>query len=137
MKIKDFIAISVVSCALVSAGSAQISRSLDQNEELHTQAQLKQLAREAHTSEQFQFLATYYADQQKYFLHQAANEKTEWDLRGHNVVGVLAKYPRPVDSAKYLYQSFVERANEAGLRSAKYSQEGNTTLPTAAVQGHM
>jgi hypothetical protein len=136
MKIKDFIAMSVVSCALVSAASAQVSRSLDQNKELHTQAQLKQLTREAHAPEQYQVLAAYYADQQKYFLQQAADEKTEWELRGQNVVGVLAKYPRPVDSAKYLYQSFVEKANEAGLRSAKYSQEGNATL-TTAVQGHM
>jgi hypothetical protein len=117
------------------AGSAQVSHNLDQDNELHTQAQLNQLTREANTPRQYQALAAYYANQQKYFLQQAADKKAEWERRSQNVVGVLAKYPRPVDSARYLYESFVEKANEAGLRSAKYSEEGNTTLATA-VRGH-
>jgi hypothetical protein len=123
MKIKDFIAIGVVSCALVSAGGAQVSSNRDQNNEHLTQAQLNQLAREAHTPEQYQALAAHYANEQKEFLQQAANAKAEWERRSQNVMGVLAKYPRPVDSAKYLYDYFVEKANEAGLRSAKYSQQ--------------
>jgi hypothetical protein len=136
MRIKDFIAMSVVSCALVSAGSAQVSRNLDQDQELHTQAQFNQLTREANTPEQYQAQAADYANQRKYFLAQAAAEKAEWERRSQNVMGAFAKYPRPMDSVKYLYESFVEKANKAGSRFAEYSQKGNTTL-AAAVQAHM
>lgn len=136
MKIKDFIAIGVVSCALVNAGGAQVSHNPGQDNEHHTQAQLKQSAREAHTPEQYQALSAYYANQQKEFLQRAAHEKAEWVRRSQNVMAVSAKYPRPMDSAKYQYEYFVEKAREAGLRSANYSQLGNTTQ-TATVQDPM
>jgi len=87
----------------------------------HTQAQLKQLVRQAHTPEQYKALAAGYESQQKDFLQQADEEKQEWARRSQNVVASAAKYPRPVDSARYLYEYYMYKASEAGKLSAKYS----------------
>jgi len=132
MKIKDFIAVSILNAALVSVASAQGTATPAKNDVQHSQAQLNKLVREAHSQEDYQALANYYGKQQEDFLQQAAQEKTEWERRGQNVMGVLAKYPRPVDSAKYLYESYAYRATEAGSLSAKYSQLAQAALTAPA-----
>jgi hypothetical protein len=87
----------------------------------HTQAQLKALARGAHAPEQYKSLANYYGERQKDYLQKAAEEKKEWERRSQNIVGTLAKYPRPVDSARNLYEYYMIRASDAGALEAKYS----------------
>jgi hypothetical protein len=67
-------------------------------------------------------LANYYGDRQKDYLQKAADEKIEWARRSQNVTGILAKYPRPVDSARNLYEYYMTRASEAGTLEAKYSR---------------
>jgi len=98
----------------------------------YTQAQLKELARDAHAPEQYKSLANYYGERQKDYLQKAADEKKEWERRSQNVVGVLAKYPRPVDSARNLYEYYMTRASEAGTLEAKYSRLATPDAPVNA-----
>jgi hypothetical protein len=124
---RSIFAVSIVALALVSAGYAQGAVSSSSDGDHYSQAQLKQLAHDAHTPEQYKNLAASYSKQQSYFLQQAAEEKTEWQRRSQNIVSINAKYPRPVDSARNLYEYYVYKASEAGAMSAKYDQMAGTT----------
>ncbi len=84
--------------------------------------QLKRLAREARTHEQYAALADCYQKLQKNYLRQAAEEKQEWERRSENAMASAAKYPRPVDSARNLYEYYLSKASEEAALSAKYSQ---------------
>jgi hypothetical protein len=119
---RTLIAGCVLTLALASAGSAQAAASSADNGPHYSQAQLKQLARDAHTQEQFNALSLYYGQQQSYFNGQAAAEKQEWARRSQITVSLYAKYPRPADEAKYLYEYYVAKAADAAALSAKYSQ---------------
>jgi imidazolonepropionase-like amidohydrolase len=128
----NLIATGILSFSLAGAGSAQGTTSSAENDTHYAQAQLKQLMREAHTPEQYQVLAGYYAEQQKHYLQQAAEEKQEWVRRSQNVASVAAKYPRPVDSARYLYEYYTLKASESGDLAAKYAQLAPPALPSQA-----
>jgi hypothetical protein len=80
------------------------------------------MAREAHTPEQYRALASYYWREQKDYLQQAAEEKHEWIRRSQNIMVVAAKYPRPADSARNLYEYYMCKASEVAELSAKYSR---------------
>jgi hypothetical protein len=121
MTVKDFIAVCVLSATLVSPGSAQVAANSAKNDE-HPARNFDRLVRDAHTPKQYQALGNYYDRQQKQFMQQAAEAKVKWEQRSQNTVGVLAKYPRPVDSAKYLYEYYVRKAAEAGSLAQKYRQ---------------
>jgi len=117
------VAAGILSFALAGVGNAQPTASNARNGAHYKHAQLKQMAREAHTPEQYKVLAGYYASRHAYYLQQAAEEKQEWVRRSQNVPVVAAnKYPRPVDSARYLYEYYMSKAPEAGELAAKYGQ---------------
>jgi hypothetical protein len=84
--------------------------------------QLKQMAKDAHTPEQYTALAQSYSQLEKSYLAKAAEEKQEWDRRSQNTMSLYAKYPRPVDSARNLYEYYAYKASEAGALATKYSQ---------------
>jgi hypothetical protein len=115
-------ALCVLSFGLATVGGAQAPNSSAQPGAQLTKAQVKQLVREAHTPEQYNALARYYSAQQKSFLQQADDEKKEWIRRSQNIVSVAAKYPRPVDSARYLYEYYTYEASGAGQLAAKYNR---------------
>ena len=106
MKNKLFAA-SILSCALVGIGSAQEAATSSETSVHYTKAQVKQLVRDAHSPDQYRALASYYGEQQTSYMKQAAEEKHEWVRRSQNIVGVAAKYPRPVDSARDLYEYYM------------------------------
>ena len=74
-------------------------------------------------------LASYFGNQKQGYLQQAADEKKEWERRSQNTTGIAAKYPRPVDSAKNLYDYYMAKANEASDLEAKYSQPASAGNP--------
>jgi hypothetical protein len=117
---RNLIAAGILSMALAGVGRAQGTASSGENGTHYTRAQLKQMAREAHTREQYRALAGSYGKQQKDYLQQAAEEKQEWIRRSQNIMGVAAKYPRPVDSARNLYEYYMYKATEVAELSAKY-----------------
>jgi hypothetical protein len=128
MKTRLFLG-SILSFALVSVGVAQGASASAEGGKPYTQSQLKNMAQEAHTPEQYKALASYYGKAQKDYLQQAAEEKQEWARRSQITTSLYAKYPKPADSARYLYDYYIEKATDAGALSAKYSQLSEPTGP--------
>jgi len=114
------IAISILSLALATLGNAQGTSPSKETGEHYTQSQLKKMVSEAHSPEQYDVLARYYGNEQKVFLQKAADEKQEWARRSQFTTSISAKYPRPVDSARNLYEYYAYKASEAGVLSDKY-----------------
>lgn len=110
----------VLSLAFANVGNAQGTASSAGTGANYTQAEVKQLVQTAHAPEQYTALANYYRARQESYLQRAAEEKKEWERRSENVMGVLAKYPRPVDSARNLYEYYTYKASEAGTLVSKY-----------------
>jgi hypothetical protein len=110
---------------IVAAAGAQTTVPSGENGTHYTQAQLKKLAQEANTPNQYADLSAYYAEQQKKYAAHAAEEKAEWARRSQNIMVVAAKYPRPVDSARNLYEYYTYKATEAGQLAAKYEQKAH------------
>jgi hypothetical protein len=93
---------------------------------------LKQLALNAHAPAQYTALANYYGEQRNSYMQKAAEEKQEWERRSQNVMASAAKYPRPVDSARNLYEYYMYKASEAGTLEAKYSRLAAPDAPVNA-----
>src|SRR5580704_273056 len=70
----------------------------------YTPSQIKQLIREAHTADQYRAIARYYDERHAEFSQKAADQMAEWARRADNTSGPAAKYPRPVDEARNLYE---------------------------------
>jgi len=119
---RSFIAVGMMAFAFVGAGPARGAASPSSDADHYSRAELKQLARQAHTPEQYRNLSSSYATQQVYFLQKAAEAKAEWLRLSENTVSMNAKYPRPVDSARNRYEHYVCKASEAGAISEKYDQ---------------
>ena len=128
----SLIAASALAVALVTATVATASAMPADKSSQPMGAQLKQMAKDAHTPEQYNALAQSYSQLEKSYLTKATEEKQEWDRRNQNVVSIAAKYPRPVDSARNLYEYYSSKASEAGALAAKYSQlAGPEAVPAA------
>jgi len=119
---RNLFAAFILSCALASVGSAQQAASPGANGPQYTKAQLKQLVQDAHTPDQYKALAGYYRGRRESYLQQAAEEKLEWDRRSQNTMSIAAKYPRPVDSARNLYEYYMSMASESNSLASKYDQ---------------
>jgi len=112
----------VLSLALPGIGSAQGAPTTESKGEQITSAQVKQIVRDGRAPEHYKSLAGYYGERAKTYLQKAAEEKVEWERRSQSIVGIQAKYPRPVDSARNLYEYYMAEAADAGRLEAKYSQ---------------
>lgn len=119
---RNVFAVCILSLAFAGIGNAQGMASSPESGTHYTQAQLKKLARSAHSPDQYRVLATYYGERQKFYLQRAAEEKKEWERRSYNIVSVGAKYPRPVDSARNSYEYYMAEASESGALEAKFSR---------------
>jgi hypothetical protein len=86
----------------------------------------------ANSPEQYKALASYFGKQHSDYLQLAAEEKKEWERRSQNIAGIQAKYPRPVDSARNLYEYYMYKASEAGTLEAKYSRLADPNAPINA-----
>jgi hypothetical protein len=113
-------AVGILSLALATLGNAQGNASPKETGDHYTQSQLKKLAKEARTPEQYNVLASYYDNKQHVFLLKAADEKQEMERRSQYTTSISAKYPKPVDSARNLYEYYTQKASEAGVLSDKY-----------------
>jgi len=112
---------------------AQGAMSSAQTDAHYTQAQLKELALNAHAPEQYKALAGYYGQEQNRYAQLAAEEKTEWDRRSNQpMVSTQAKYPRPVDSARNLYEYYMYKASENRSLESKYTRMAAQGAPVNA-----
>ena len=129
---RNLFATCILSLAITGAANAQGTASSPETGAHYTQAQLKQLTLEAHAPAQYTALASYYGEQRNDYLKKAAEEKQELERRSQNITGPAAKYPRPVDSARNLYEYYMYKASEAGTLEAKYSQAAAPNAPVNA-----
>ena len=118
----------LLSLAILVGSSAALqsqttARTLSQNE-------LKKQLADAHTSEQYRGLATYFSQQADSFRSKAREEKTEWDRRKSTTVSIAAKYPTPADSARNLYDYYTYKADEMAARSRHFESMAAGSTPT-------
>jgi len=128
---RNVFAACILTLAFASIGNAQGAASSPETTH-YTQAQVKQLERNANAPDQWKIVASYYEERQKSYLQLAAAEKKEWEQRSQNVTGAFAKYPRPSDSARNLYEYYMEKASKAGELDAKYSRLAGLDPPVNA-----
>ncbi len=127
---RNLIATCILSLAFAAAANAQAANHAADNGKQLTQAEVNQLVREAHAPDQYKALASYYGQEQSKYRQLATDEKKEWERRSQSINSIAAKYPRPVDSAKYLYEYYTYKASENSALEAKY---GRLTAPDAPV----
>ncbi len=82
-------------------------------------SELKRMVRTAHTSEEFERLATYFEDKEQEFRKKAEDEKRELDRRLASPYA-SSKYPTPADSARGLFQYYQLKADEFEKRATTY-----------------
>jgi hypothetical protein len=87
-----------------------------------TQAQVKSLVRNAKTPADYIALHDYYAHAAEIDRAKAAEAKQEWERRSANPVAYGRKYPTPIDSAHYLYESYQQSADAAAAKAQRYQQ---------------
>jgi hypothetical protein len=122
----------VTSLLAISLGCTQFGVAATLTQEStnqYTPSQIRELRRTAHTPAQYDLLAEYYDKQQKKYSDLASVEHEEWLRRSQNVTSIAAKYPRPADSARNLYQYYVNRADDATKLSSKYHRLANPNAP--------
>jgi hypothetical protein len=84
--------------------------------------ELHSLMLNAHSAAQYKQLAGYFRQMEAKYRAEAAAEKVERDRRAQVNAGLMQKYPRPVDSAQYLYESYVSQADNAALQAQHFDQ---------------
>ncbi|MGO9775264.1 MAG: hypothetical protein ACLPM3_01600 [Terracidiphilus sp.] len=129
---RNLFATCILALAFAGAASAQSAASSAKTGAHFTKAYVRELALNAHAPEQYAALAGYYGAQKADYLRQAAEEKKEWERRSQNITGSFAKYPRPVDSARNLYEYYMYKASKAETLQAKYSQLAAPNAPVNA-----
>jgi len=116
--------IYVAGIVLALAASSVAARAQSSAPTKLSNAELKQMKQSAHNTEQYQALESYYRSRQQDFEQKAEAEKAEWVRRSQNVTGPQQKYPRPVDSAKNLYEYYAYEAQQASQEVAYYESQG-------------
>jgi len=113
--------VATLSLALPLAGMAQSTQTANLSVPLSPH-EVHSLMLSAHSSAQYQQLASYFHQQESKFRAEAAAEKIERDRRAQVNAALMQKYPRPVDSAQYLYESYVSQADSAALQAQHFNQ---------------
>jgi len=129
---RNLFATCILALAFAGAASAQGAASSAETDAHYTKAQLKQLTLNAHTTEQYSDLASYFSKQRGTYLQKAAEKQKEWVQLTQNVTSAAAKYPRPADSVRNYYEYYMRKASEAGMLEAKYSRLAAPNAPVNA-----
>jgi hypothetical protein len=111
--------LSVLILLFSTAGTVIAQESEVAAQPLYTRSEIKKMAREAHTVEQYKVLADYYASQQKLYAFKKVEMMHLWRQRNEMYYRV-EKWPRPIDSARNLHDYYEYKANEAAKLQAKY-----------------
>jgi hypothetical protein len=84
--------------------------------------EVQSLIKSANSSAQYKQVADYYHQREAMYRAKAAEEKAERDRCGQVNASLMQKYPRPVDSAQYFYESYLSDANSAAIKAQHYDQ---------------
>jgi hypothetical protein len=129
---RNLIATCIVSIAFTGVGFAQATESSARTDAHYTQAELKQLALNAHEPAQYTALASYFGKQRDNYLQKAAEKKKEWLELSQGVTSAASKYPLPADSMRNYYEYYMHKAAEAGTLEVKYTQMMAQGAPVSA-----
>jgi len=116
MRIKAQIACALLACA----ACAGMVRAESASAPTYSRGELKKMMSEAHTTEQYMTLASYFRWRQQQFEQQAHGQLVFWAQRSMNVSLPAAKYPTPVDSSKNRYDYFTYEAQQMSRKAAHY-----------------
>jgi len=119
---RRLIVVAAFSLALPFAGIAQSTVQPASLTVPMSSGEARSLIKNAHSAEQYRQLAAYFHQQETKYRAEAASEMIERDRRVQVNRGMAQKYPRPVDSAEHLYESYVTRADSAELQAEHYDQ---------------
>jgi hypothetical protein len=122
------IAVAILSLSFPLAGITQANVQTASMSTPLSPGQLHNLMKTAHTTAEYKQLAGYFHQQEAQYRAEATAAKAERDRRAQINAGLMQKYPRPVDSAQYLYESSVSKADNAALQARHYEQLA--TAPT-------
>ena len=84
------------------------------------QTNMSQQVKQAHDASSYRELAVRFHQQEQVYRAKAAEEKAEWERRQQITVSIAEKYPRPVDSAHYLYDYYSQKADQMSKSAADY-----------------
>ncbi len=76
----------------------------------------------AQSPEEYKARATRLRQQEEVLRRKAAAEKRDWEQRSRITTSLYAKYPRPADSARNLYEYYTYEANKKGALAAEYEE---------------
>ena len=119
----------ILALILTISSPAQEKTTSPQNTIRNLREQVKEMARNAHTQEQYSALANSYVTLKKFYQKKADEEKEEWKRREARTTSLLQKYPRPADSARYLYEYYSAQADEMGRNAERYSKMSELEAP--------
>jgi len=95
-----------------------------------SERKVQALAHAAHTEEALAAVADDYRSLEDLYRGRADEERLEWIRRSQApAMGVWAKFPRPVDSARDLYEYDEQKADEMAALSAKYTRMAKDLTP--------
>ena len=113
------VAVAMLTFAIATV-AAQATEKTGPDDPEYTAAQVRHLIHSAHTAQQFSDLADYYAARKRTFELKAKDALDLWAQRAAMINPLSEKWPRPVDSARNLYQYYAYEAAHCGQLSAKY-----------------
>jgi hypothetical protein len=117
---RALILVTTLSLAFPLAGMAQPIQTAGQP--AISQQNLQTLVKNARSSSDYKQLADYYRQQEARFRTEAAADKAELDRRAQVNASLYQKFPRPIDSARYFYQTSLSNATDAALQAQHYEQ---------------
>jgi hypothetical protein len=72
------------------------------------------------TTANYRLLASQYRQKEQVYRAKAAEEKVEWDRRKQITGSIAEKYPRPVDSARNLYEYYAAKAEQSAQKATEF-----------------
>ena len=107
--------------------TASLAQNATSTETTTTRAQVQSLVKNAKTPADYLALHDYYAHAAEIDRAKAAEAKQEWERRSANPVAYGRKYPTPIDSAHYLYESYQQSADAAAAKAQHYQELAQST----------
>jgi hypothetical protein len=118
---RRFLFVATLSLAIPLAATAQSSQTASVTAPMSPH-DIQNLIKSAHSRAEYTELASYYRQQEANYRARAAADKDERDRRAKVNAALYQKYPRPVDSAQYVYESDIANADSAALQARHYDQ---------------
>jgi hypothetical protein len=112
----------MLSIALPLLGMARLqAQTTDQTISLST-SDAHRLMKTAHESGQYRALAAYFRQKEQSFSAERDTELALWNSRKQGITANQNKYPRPVDSARNLYDYYAYETSHAAAQAQHYEQ---------------